>query len=507
VRRRKRRDYHLRTYKYWARPVAGIPEAFWQLADKMRETWNALVETLQNTSHLEKTRAKDEQKKVWAAQRETCGRIVAESGLNWECGPAILARFETACRMAIRGERGWPKQQPVTRSVMIPHCYTSGGIARAGLFRTSRRLSMRPVPTEAFADSRRATVRQRLTRGVFGFDGGVIEFETILHRPIPETAIIKGCAWIGKRHPVKGWQWAITVTAEEPPASAHKSDKTVAVDIGWRAFGDAIRVAIAVDEDGAVRELRLPLDAARTHELRHNIPSGWRDLGVIDSEISGLLERAKAELLLLRTPECSRDLVSHLGRMRQGGLVRMLCELDGNDAWPEAVDVLQKWKSQNDRLRSIRSSLSERLAGRRRWIYRNFAAQLSRSYSRVVLKRLPVRLIHPSGDTPGAAAQYRQWASPAELGLYLRQAAVIHGVIIVEAEAAFSTTTCAQCGEQAAQTPNLVLTCANGHSWDRDVNAACNLLSQLGPNSWQLRHVRERWPQRLQESKGSSVLD
>src|SRR5207302_5361494 len=114
-------------------------------------------------------------------------------------------------------------------------------------------------------------------------------------------------------------------TAEEPPVSARPADAVVAVDIGWRAFGDAIRVATAVDQDGIVQELRLPLDAARAHERRHHLPySGWRDLAVLDVEIAALLEAAKAKLRLLSISQSCRDLVLHLVQMRQGGLVCLL---------------------------------------------------------------------------------------------------------------------------------------------------------------------------------------
>lgn len=134
MRKRNRPEYRVRSYRYWARPLTGLPDTFWQLAHKMQETWNSLVEAWEKSSQLAPTLANDEQKVVWAAHRETCRRIILQSGLNWECGPAVLERFETACRMADRGERGQPKCQHEIRSVMIPHCYTSGGIPAAGLF-------------------------------------------------------------------------------------------------------------------------------------------------------------------------------------------------------------------------------------------------------------------------------------------------------------------------------------------------------------------------------------
>ena len=116
----------------------------------------------------------------------------------------------------------------------------------------------------------------------------------------------------------------IAITAERPPVRDRVGDKAVAVNIGWRILGDAIRVAMAVDDDGIVSELRLPLDAARSHERRHQLPSGWRDLAALDQQVSDLLERVKSELLGL--PESCRDSLSVVERMQQGGLVR--CSTD-----------------------------------------------------------------------------------------------------------------------------------------------------------------------------------
>src|SRR5690242_10503133 len=100
MRKRKRPEYRVRSYKYWARPLRDLPETFWQIAHQMQETWNSLVAAWEKTTELAPTLANDEQRTVWQTHRETCRRIIAESGLNWECGPAILERFQTACGMA-----------------------------------------------------------------------------------------------------------------------------------------------------------------------------------------------------------------------------------------------------------------------------------------------------------------------------------------------------------------------------------------------------------------------
>src|SRR5689334_6657945 len=68
------------------------------------------------------------------------------------------------------------------------------------------------------------------------------------------------------------------------------------------------------------------------HFLHLNTVNGWRDLEVIDSQIANLLERAKVELRSLPTPESCCDAISHLTAMRQGGLIRLLRQLDANGA-------------------------------------------------------------------------------------------------------------------------------------------------------------------------------
>jgi hypothetical protein len=85
-----------------------------------------LVEAREKAKETARALPKDQQKAFWTSYRVTCHKIIAESGLNWECGPEILERFETACRMAARGERGWPKRQEEVLSVVIPHYFACG---------------------------------------------------------------------------------------------------------------------------------------------------------------------------------------------------------------------------------------------------------------------------------------------------------------------------------------------------------------------------------------------
>jgi transposase len=144
--------------------------------------------------------------------------------------------------------------------------------------------------------------------------------------------------------------------------------------------------------------------------------------------------------------------------------------------------------------------LSERLIGRRRWIYRNFAVRLCRNYGTLILKKIPIQKLNRSSNAMHSAGRYQSWASPTELSSFIRHAALSTGTLIKEAESAFSTTTCADCGAQATQTGNVILNCPAGHSWDQDQNAARNLLSQGSLDSCQLTYVRKHWPERLKVS-------
>lgn len=421
----------------------------------------------------------------WDEFNRHAADLAKSSSLNWETGPEVLDRFRAACHAAARNKQGRPQPRKRLDHLSIPHRFTRGGVAVEKLFSArAKRFRLERTEGWAYEGKTRKHSNARITNGIFGLGAGdAIHFKTVLHRELPRDGIVKRVMWVGRRHPTRGWQWALVVIVEEPAHQVKSpSSLACAVDFGWRMMGAYIRIGMICDQRGRCLELRLPLDAPTSHTRRHKMPSGYHDLIEYASRIGYLLEVTKSRLAELAPKELEPSLTG-LSEVKQGGLIRVLQELRQRNTALAAREQLERWLVENDRLRSIRLALSERLTRRRQWLYQNLATWLCRSYGFIVweddlnLKRLAER--KEMAPALRAAGVYRKWAAIGELRVYIAQAAEKHGASIIPADEAFSTVRCALCGQSAANPRGaLILACPNGHSWDQDVNAARNLLSQ-----------------------------
>jgi len=263
-----------------------------------------------------------------------------------------------------------------------------------------------------------------------------------------------------------------------------------ALDFGWRTMGDFIRVGIFCGSDGNAIEIRLPLDASTAHTRRHGIASGWRDLIQIDERVGNLLRETKVELLPLLPdlPDDLKDSASQLPSLRQTGLVKLLRGLETHSLALEARSLLHRWLAENDRLRSLRSALQDRLVGRRQWLYRNVAAYLACRYARIAIAKdfsIKETIENPAPGEFGIVLghRYHHWAAVGELRAYLIEAIGKYGSQILKADtgAAWGLAKCHLCGDEIETSASLELVCSNGHRLDQDVNTAFTLLKGIGP--------------------------
>lgn len=508
MRRKKQVSKNIFVYKYWAAPVGELPTYLWDTAHKMQRLWNFLVElqetvsfaaeTLPDQAHIIYTRFWDlmsgssEEFKRW---RKT---VKEESGLNWEVRDEVFDRFITACKQAVKKQRAWPTPQNRLERIRVPHRFTEGGIKASAVFRKRGRGGWRfgldPVDRWAYSGKTRRHTNSRLTRGFFGLSReSVIEFKAVLHRPMPPESIVKGVAWIGRKHRVKGWQWSISVTLEasQVPMQSGPRNPFCGLDFGWRTMGDFIRVGMLCDSDGNAVEIRLPLDASTAHTRRHGIASGWRDLIQIDERVGNLLQETKTELLPLLPsglPDDLRELASKMPSLRQTGLIKLLRGLVTHSLAPEARTLLHGWLVENDRLRSLRSALQDRLVGRRRWLYRNVAAYLARRYICIAIAEdfsLKETVENRAPDRFGIVLgrRYHHWSAVGELRAYMTEAVGKSGSRILRAAtgSGWGLAKCHLCGDEVKTTASLQLACSNGHRLDQDVNTALNLLRGIAP--------------------------
>jgi transposase len=503
MRARLRQGWPITVYKYHAEiidpPESGGYQSLWDTAKSMQALWNNLVKLHEDTrkkvaESLEgvvETEHGMIRRVIWQEFKKQAEILAKTSGLNWECWPEVLDRFETACRTAKDkpakdGSPGWPRVHHRLERIAIPHRYTGGGVEIKSLFSDrAKRFSLRS--------------NNRLARGHFGLDEGRINFNIVLHRPLPENAIIKKVVWLGKRD-VFGWHWSVSITMELPPQSKRTNlGRVAALDVGWRKIGDYLRVGMLVDCDGNSFEFRLPLIASTSKTRRANehiynryksfdetIPESYYESLNLDERIGLMVEEVKEKLktsLPDNLPDEIRASVAQLTKMRQGGLVRLLRALEAADLAYASQNQIREWLKENDKLRRRKTALDTRLLNRRRWIYGNIANWIANRYDVLIWEGgLNIKQMIESSDKAHAlklADRYHQWAATSELRLQIKNASAKSGMRIMDGVTAFSSSTCHVCGEQVEKADEMLLRCKNGHSFDRDVNGGRNLLAQV----------------------------
>lgn len=485
--RERKRDWPVIVYKFWARPIGDVPEEFWNLARGINNLWNSLLEIRAIARDRTAAEKDNEQKKAnWQSFWVEARNHVRNSELNWEIKGEVFDRFVTASRRVAKEQLDL-KPHHSLRRVMIPHRFTGGGIPVARIFNLAfpgKRLKIRPVPDHAYCDNRRASTRQRLTHGIFGLsDSAKIEFETILHRPIPNDAILKKSLWVGEFDrslpQAHRWTWSLQLVCEISEKDYCRNPSVIdrpscGLDLGWRVMsnGEYLRIGVIVDSLGRAVELRLPLFMGRKRdETKQGWISSLYDLIAFDSRIDLELEGAKTKLgdILVEKP-------AGLDKMRQNGLRKLLRETKDQ----RVINVLTEWEERNGNLCAIRASVRRRIRRRKSWLYRNLAAWIAATYGIIVwegnfsLKRMSMRSESPAFR---AAAKYREWAGLGELRTAIKNAARKYRSEIIQAETFNTTRRCFVCSaEHKGDKSELHLECPNGHRWDQDINAARNIL-------------------------------
>lgn len=492
-RKRLRPDHQLTVFKFWAKPTAQIPQALWDKAKAMRDIWNSLIVMREETQKKAKSLEGEEKKALWMQFQLDCRKFMKNSGLDWEAQGEILDRFQSASRRAIKYKQNL-RQEHGLKKIMIPHRFTGGGVPVDKLFAAygrTWRVKIDPVSETAYLSNNRDYLRDRWTQGIFGIDKDtVIPFESIIHRQIPQDAIIKKVMWCGvfdrNLHPKSRWEWSIQIVCEQAPPQISREDSLVCgLDLGWRimAEGTYIRIGMIVDSAGRHIELRLPMVGTGTRSIRRShVYSQYQDfasLSELDLKIDNAVENCKAQLRELLPPEKT----THLTQMRQSGVRKILRELQESGEYGEVQAALKKWEEEDARLRLIKATVQGRLIGRKQWLYQNLASWLTKTYRVIVwemelgLKKMAEKKNKPYAIT--AASKYRQWASISNLRFWIKNAVRKNGCCLLDGEAAYTTLTCWECGEMAEEnTGALFLECLNGHKHDQDQRAAKNLLSQ-----------------------------
>jgi hypothetical protein len=519
----------------------------WDIARSMESLWNSLVRLYDDAQFASETLPEADQGEIRKNTDAAAATLVANSGLNWECGPEVLDRFRAARTRAFRGLRlgrpaqtaGFPRYHRRLDHIAIPHRFTGGGASVQSLYSNrAHRFALAPVaaqsyercteprdscqwrrtstavnpPASAVTDpeqcgmTHRARTFQRATTGTFRVGDEMIRFRTVLHRAVPPDAVVKKVMWLGDNHPTRGWQWSIAITVEQmPPLLATHPGGVAALDWGWRAMEGYVRIGMLYD-GRHFYELRCPLDMPSYHSRRHGLASSYYALIELDRRTAENVENAKSSLVAILPSEVDEEIAwvgnpAAFQRMRQGGLARLLDYFRAHsDAYgDDVVKLLAAWDMENRRLRSMRAALFDRLVARRRWLYRNLAAWLTSNFA-IIARKSPLGIKQMLEDRQpdaenryalDAARRYHQWTAVSELMSHLEHAAAKKGSKLIAVDPFHTTRRCAECGELILQkTAKLVLTCPNGHAFDQDANAARNIFSKMMERAEHSEHLR-----------------
>lgn len=509
--RKRKRTWPQRVYRY-AVTSAEIPQQMWDQAKAMQRLWNDLADEhrfvrqsivitdapddagkkkrkTKNAECAPGDTPEDERIERWEMFNRRAVELVEESGLNWECGPDVLDRFTKACVAAAKTpERGWP--HPGSLKVSIPHRFTGGGAAVATLHSRMAKRVRFDAPL-SFENRGRFSQDRRIITGRFGLDNdAAIEFVATVHTPIPPEAIVKSVRWVGRETKAFGWRWWLVITVEEPPREPRvPTGKRVAIDVGWRKRGDALRVAYFADSDGRHGEILLPLDFSNRECRKFNerlkpghfaMPRNHDDLRVLACDRS------------CRLDECKRDIeelvsgVPNWDRLGRRGLIKLLnddaMERENRPITPDAAKArIEAWLEWDRPRFRVETASRERFANRRMKLYEAIAADFTTRYDEIVVEDLGIKQMAEDASKDAAlkaADCYRQIAAPGEFVAQLQRAGRKRGAVVTKKTAVGSTATCCLCGGKIETGPTLELTCINGHKLDQDHNAAKNLLSQ-----------------------------
>lgn len=530
MRKRKRKDTFINCYKFhcWfkERPEPAedgrkraLPPALYEILKRQQELWNDFCRDAEERWEKWKEehpgmRMQDWKKtdpegyaRYWHEQKSKQEELKQNSGLNWELGPDTLERFRAAYKRLSKGG-GTPQPQSRLQNFSIMHRYTGGGVPIERLAGVrQQRFRMIFPPDHAYTNNTREMRRLRLTSAWFLVGEHSLRLNVIVHRPIPAGAILKRVALTGrKQSPVMPWQFWLVLTVEEPKPAVRtnaRDPRVIGVDVGWWRIPDKSEIRIAMAWDGNQhRELLLPLSF---HKKELGEVSLER-ITSLASQRDTVLETCKQKLaeILPEHPRIKNTLAWQ--RTRSGGLTRFLRELDS--ASP-AAELLRVWKRDNDQLLRQQLLLENAFNRRRKWLYRNFAAELVQNYDVVGMEDLNLPKLYSRENQKGEekrglrrAAHRRKYAAIGELFDVIENAMAKAGGCVVRISPRDTTHTCARCGKpfDTGVSGRLGI-CPDGHLSDRDENASENIFSQtrrsLQQDSSLRKSASDREPQML----------
>jgi hypothetical protein len=414
----------------------------------------------------------------------------ADCGVYW--GTYLLA--EAAADQAAKTARYEPSFRRWTGHGAVG-VQLQGGLEADSLpLSGDKRLKLALPPADAWErrrDKRQRTV-VRLRIGTYPDRGPIwAEWPCLMHRPLPAGAVIKWAKVIRERIECHD-RWSLHLTLDCPPSKAGQAPEgtKVAVDIGWRATEEGLRIAYLWDGQEGTKvhlEPRVISGLAQVDDLRSirdkrfnqaiEVLAAWLDGADKSSLPSELTEKAKR----LRTWRSQARLAAVTLWWREN-------RFEGD----EIYDQMEAWRKKDKHLWLWEANLRDKLLARRKDQYRVLASQLARKYRTLVLETFDLRDMQRLAPVESDSHENRTARSHRTMAaLSVLREALVHAFAgrrgtVIEVPAANTTRTCHACGaieegwDQAADLEHRCTAC--WEIWDQDANAA-RVLYAIGERS------------------------
>jgi len=297
-------------------------------------------------------------------------------------------------------------------------------------------------------------------------------FPLKLDRPLPTNAIIK-LAVVSRRIDGPRVSWTVELTLDTTTCARRElcGRGTVGVDLGWRVFGDEIRICAWDGDDGEASELRLHgrllSGLSRADGLR-----AVRDKN-FNAALAAYLAWTDRQGPL---PAWMRPRGIH--QWRAPGRLAGLClrwsrtRFAGDAA---GFDALDAWRKRDLHLWWYESGQRRGSLAARKDLYRRFAAWLAQRYDALVLEDFNLTRVSSKGQANAQANANRHRVATSELRLILIHAFKSRGGRVVAVDPYMSTHECPACHVVTAfdAAAHVTYACSGcGVSWDQDESAA-----------------------------------
>jgi hypothetical protein len=316
-----------------------------------------------------------------------------------------------------------------------------------------------------------------------------ITLEVTMHRMLPANGIIKwahlqrqkSSGAIGKTYLslTKDYDYTLRLTLEEPPQEERNKAK-VAIEVGWRLFETGLRVAVALGEDGDLRELYLPkqwLDGKRKAEsLGSIIDRGTNQTALaIKAAHPELYKKAEQPESPKKPTTAATPATLAWAGDNPRRLAAALLKIYRED--PTLRPELEKWRKHHFHLLRYKKGLQDKLMRGRREIYRKFVSDLAKKYSICGIEDFDLRQVTTKDQAHELVKWQRTAAGISSLRLMLSQRLTAQKL-----SAENTTQKCHNCGslEKWDAAHAVWHRCKQCNSrWDQDHNSVRNLLDLL----------------------------